>query len=80
MEFLDTYIQRNSSKLKLFVFFYFPLTSCKKGDGWSFMAHMYKEIVQNENWFFFCYFHVTSCKKESEWSFQAHISKEIVQK
>ena len=53
MEFSDTYIQRNSSKLKVFLFFYFPLTSCKKGNGWSFMAHIYKEIVQKENWFFF---------------------------
>ena len=46
MEFSGTYIQRNSSKIKLVVFCYFPVKSCKKSSGWSFHTHIYKEIVQ----------------------------------
>ena len=47
MVFRDTYVQRISSKLKLVVLFYFSVTSKKKGSGWNFIAHIYKEIVQN---------------------------------
>ena len=53
MEFLGTYIQRNNSKLKLVLFFYFPVTSCKKGGGSNFGTHIYKDLVQTENRFFF---------------------------
>ena len=47
MEFLDTYIQRISSELKLVYFSYFPVTSCKKGGEWCFGTYIYKEIVEN---------------------------------
>ena len=53
MEFSGTDIRRITSKLKLVVFCYFPVSRCKNGNGCSFDTHMYKEIVQNSNWFFF---------------------------
>ena len=47
MEFMGTFIQRNSSKLHLVLFCYFPVSSCNTGNGWSFGARIYKELLQS---------------------------------
>ena len=47
MEISGIYIQRISSKLKLVLFSYFPVTSCEKGGAGCFQKYIYKEIVEN---------------------------------
>ena len=56
LEFSDTHIQRSRSKLKLVLLCNFPMTCCKKGGGYSFRAHIYKDIIQTWNWFLFVTF------------------------
>ena len=38
---------KNNKYLQNVIFCYFPVTSCKKGGGWSFRTHIYKELDQN---------------------------------
>ena len=72
MELSDICIQRNSSKLKLVLFFYFHVTSYKKGDEWSFWRHIQRTRSKLKV-VLFSYFNATSCKKSGAWCFWTYI-------